>query len=235
MHANENSNNDEQWEIVSVKVDKDNKNRYLLYGYGDRLLMSVHEDLMVSYRLMKGSILPPELVDEVGNKDKQHQAYLLALRYLGIKPRTRNQLRQYLLRKELEEAYIEPALDRLENEKLVDDEEYARRFAASRMNSGLKGRLMIRQELQQRGVPKGIAADALAHMDSESELEAAVKLAHKKSRSLKGELYQRKQKLMAVLLRRGFPGRIAKEALKSVAWEAGHSPEEGEDGHMLDN
>jgi regulatory protein len=221
---------DEELEIITVRVDKEVRNRYLLYGAEGKLLLSLHEDIMVAYRLFKGSVITPELLQEVVIKDMQHQAYTLGLRYLGVKPRTRNQIKQYLQRKDIEEQYIEHALDRLENENLVDDEEYAKQFALSRMNSGLKGRLMIRQELQQRGVPKELAAAALSGVDESSELAAAQKLADKKNRSLKGELRARKNKLTGFLLRRGFPSHIVREVIRDISWEPNHSSPEEEDG-----
>ncbi|MHA7963104.1 regulatory protein RecX [Paenibacillus sp. CAU 1782] len=230
MSQNLQNASEEELEIITVRVDKEARNRYLLYAAEGKLLLSLHEDIMVAYRLFKGSVVTPELIEEIVIKDLQHQAYSLGLRYLGAKPRTRNQLKQYLQRKEMDEQHIEHALDRLENENLVDDEEYAKQFAASRMNSGLKGRLMIRQELQQRGVPKELASAALSQMDESSELEAAQKLALKKSRSVKGELRDRKNKLTAFLLRRGFPSHIVREALKGVSWEPDHSSPEEEDG-----
>ncbi|MFF2888148.1 RecX family transcriptional regulator [Paenibacillus sp. NPDC057967] len=225
------------WIIGTVKRDRAEKKRYVIFPdpETEEPLLSVHEDIMIRFRLLKGQFLPKAELEDIRNEDERYKAYALAIYYLGTKPRTRKAIAQYLGRKELQEGNIEYALNRLESEQLVDDEQYARQFVTSRMRSGLKGRLMIRQELQQRGVPKQVAAEAVTELDHESELDAAKTLAEKKSRSVKGDPKQRKAKLMAFLLRRGFPGDIVREAIRGIEWKDKDSGEQEDDGVLLDN
>lgn len=218
-----------------MRRDGKEKRRYLIYAESEEPILSVHEDIMIRFRLMKGETITPVQVADIRNEDERYQGYALAVAYLGTKPRTRKAIAQYLTRKGLMEENVEYALNRLETERLVDDEQYARQFATSRLRSGLKGRLMIKQELQQRGVPKQAAAEALSELDRDSELSAAKRLADKKSRSLKGELKQRKMKLMSFLLRRGFPSDIVREAMREIDWAGSDEQEEDDNGVLLDN
>lgn len=228
----------EVYRIDAIHRDKKEKRRYHLHAVhadGEEPFLSVHEDILIRHRLMKDGEVTKEQVIEIRDEDCCYKAYVLAIAYLGAKPRTSKQIQQYLTRKELEEPHIEYAIERLENEKLVDDEQYAKQFAASRLRSGQKGRLMIRQELQQRGVSKQAAAEALSGLDRGSELESATTLAHKKARSLSGDTAKRRAKLIGFLMRRGFPGDIVREAIKSVNLSAGDDLEEEDDGVLLDN
>lgn len=229
--------NEEGWIIGTVKRDRSEKKRYLIFPdpETEEPLLSVHEDIMIRFRLFKGQFLLRSQVEEIRNEDERYKAYALAIAYLGAKPRTRKAIGQYLGRKELQEDNIEYALNRLESEQLVDDEQYARQFATSRMRSGQKGRLMIRQELQQRGVPKQVAAEAVTELDRESELDAAKTLAEKKSRTIKGDMKQRKAKLMGFLMRRGFPGDVVREAIRGIEWKDNDNGEQEDDGVLLDN
>ncbi|MDF2835316.1 MAG: regulatory protein RecX [Paenibacillus sp.] len=228
----------EVYRIDSVRRDKKEKRRYHLHALladGDEPFLTVHEDILIRYRLMKDGEMTKEQVNEIRDEDCRYQAYILAVAYLGAKPRTSKQIQQYLTRKELEAPHIEYAIERLESEKLVDDEQYARHFAESRLRSGTKGRLMIRQELQQRGVSKQAASEALSELDRGSELESAIALAHKKARSLNGDAAKRRTKLIGFLMRRGFPGDIVREAVKSVNLSTDDDLEEEDDGVLLDN
>ncbi|MHA6484326.1 regulatory protein RecX [Paenibacillus sp. strain BS8-2] len=228
----------EVYRIHVIRRDKKEKRRFHLYaseGMEDEPFLSVHEDIWIKYSLMKDEEVTQEQVIIIQDEDRRYQAYILAVAYLGAKPRTSKQIQQYLTRKELEEHHIEYAIERLESEKLVDDDQYARQFADSRVRSGSKGRLMIRQELQQRGVSKQAASDALALIDRDSELESATALAHKKARSLSGDLMKQRSKLMGFLLRRGFPGDIVREAVKTVHLSTGDDSYEEDDGVLLDN
>lgn len=234
MNSN-NADDDNGWIIKKVTRNAKEKRRYWIFGDAEEALLSVHEDIMIRFRLMKGQYVTESQMAEIMNEDERYKAYALAIAYLGAKPRTRKGIAQYLARKELQEDNIEYALNRLESEQLVDDEHYARQFAKSRLQNGLKGRLMIKQELQQRGIPQKTAAEALAGLDRDSELIAARALAAKKSSSMKGDLKQRKTKLTAFLMRRGFPGDIVREAIREVDWDTDEIGDTEDNGVLLDN
>ncbi|WP_258881311.1 RecX family transcriptional regulator [Paenibacillus sp. sptzw28] len=218
--------------ITAVRQDRKERQRYQLYV--DELeepFISVHEDLLIKFRLMKGRQIYPEELRQIGEEDSNHRAYVMSLAYLGARPRTQKEISRYLSRKGMDERAAEKAIERLMQEHLVDDVSYANRFAAERMRSQLKGRRLLRQELEQRGIAKTTAKEASEQLDSESEAEAAIRAANKKWPYLKGEHRDRKRKLAVFLLRRGFPDSIVKRAVN----EAGQEADDDEEWDMLDN
>ncbi|MGO4543950.1 regulatory protein RecX [Paenibacillus sp. 2TAB23] len=227
--------NEEEWMILSVRLDKKERKLYHLFAESEEPMLSVHEDILIRFRLTKGQLLTEIQMEEIRTEDERYRAYILAIGYLGAKPRTRKQIEQYLSRKLFENDNIQYALDRLEREHIVDDEQYARQFAAGRLKNGLKGRRFIKQELQQRGVSKEAAAEAIDALDEEIELASAKKAAEKKWRSLKGETFEKKRKLMGYLMRRGFPGDIVKKAIKWIDLNGDEDAFEEVDGLLLDN
>lgn len=233
--AHSNQSKEEEWMILSVRQDKKERKLYHLFSNSEETMLSVHEDILVRFRLTKGQILTEVQIEEIRMEDERYRAYVLAIAYLGAKPRTRKQIEQYLNRKLFEADNIQYALDRLEREHIVDDEQYACQFAISRLKNSLKGRRFIKQELQQRGVSKEAAAEAVESLDREIELLSAKKAAEKKSRSLKGEPLDRKRKLIGYLMRSGFPGDIVKEAIKSIDLNGQDDVFEEDDGLLLDN
>ncbi|GLX68555.1 RecX family transcriptional regulator [Paenibacillus glycanilyticus] len=223
-------------EISSVEQDAKKRSRYHIYTNGvAEPILSVHEDILIKYRLLKGTELTKELLAEIGSEDGRYRAYARALAYLGMGAKTRKQIEQYLIRKEFEPEPIAYALERLESEHIVDDGEYARQFAKQRIRNGQKGSRWIKQELAQRGVSKQAASDALGSIDKEDELASAVHSAKKKWRSLKGENREKRQKLMGFLMRRGFPSDIVKLAVKAAIDEAEIEQSEEDEGLLLDN
>lgn len=203
--------------ITSVESDPKERQRYLLYvNGGGEPFISVHEDLLLRYRLLKGREIHADELKEINEEDGHHRAYVMALSYLGARPRTNKEISRYLARKGVEESACEKALQRLRQERLVDDEHYASRFASERMRSQLKGRRLLRQELEQRGIAKATAKEAADSLDLAAETEAATRAALKKWPHVKGEPRDRKRKLMAFLLRRGFTGEVVKQALEAA-------------------
>jgi len=204
--------------IAALERHPKQRGRYLLHleGAADVSVLNVHEDTLVRYRLMKDAQLDASELATIAASDGKHRAYAAALAYLGAKPRTRKEIERYLGRKELDEDTIRETADRLERERYIDDSDYARAFAKQRAGHA-KGRLLIKQELQQRGIDRHAAADALKALDPDAERAAAMKLALKKWKQLKGEPREKRHKLVQFLLRRGYTGEIVREAARVLA------------------
>lgn len=222
-------------EIKAVEQDSKDRHRYHIYIDDGDPILTVHEDLLIRHRLLKGQTISKSAIAEISNEDERYRAYTLAIVYLSYKAQTSKQIKQYLRRKEFGEEHISYALERLESEHLVDDEEYARQFTKQRVRSGQKGSRWIKQELQQRGVSKEAAAEATAAIDPDDERLAAQHAAAKKWRSLKGETADKRRKLIAFLMRRGFPGDVIKAAVKSAMEDVEMDEAEDEDRLLLDN
>lgn len=231
----EQNQQEQEWMILSVRQDKKEKRRYQLFAGSEEPLLVVHEDILIRFSLMKGRTVSEEELHLIRTEDERYRAYASAVYYLGIKPRTRKQIELYLTRKQFEEMNIRHALDRLESERIVDDELYAHQYAAQRLRNGLKGSRWIRQELQQLGISQHTAAEALGSLDRNAELAAAEAVAGKKWRSLNGSPGEKKQKLIVYLLRRGFPGDIVKQAAKSLESSVDEDDFDIDDGLLLDN
>ncbi|BBH20797.1 regulatory protein RecX [Paenibacillus baekrokdamisoli] len=218
--------------ITAIKQDRKEKNRYHIYASDqEEPFTSVHEDLLIKYRLLKGREIHPEELKQLAEEDSRHRAYVMGLSYLGARPRTHKEISRYLARKGIDEEASEKAIERLKQERLVDDTSYANRFATERMSNQLKGRRLLRQELEQRGIDRSTAKEASDQLDEESEAEVAIRAASKKWPYIKGEPHERRHKLAGFLLRRGFPSEIVKRAINAVS----QGMEDDEEGHMLDN
>lgn len=148
-----------------------------------------------------------------------------ALRLLERQRRTRSDLERRLRDKGYAGPAIGEVLDRLAAVGLVDDVEYARAFMAGRRARRSAGARRIEQELRARGVSADDIEAASARLDAEQggmdEVAAACKVvaqAERRSRGLEPRL--RRQRLYALLARRGFDGDVIRRAL-DLPQEAG--------------
>jgi regulatory protein len=209
--------------ISKVAVDPKGRKRYLLYIAGapdeEEPYMSVHEDLVVRYNLMAGRSIEEEDLRELVRADAVHRAYLLSLSYISRKMRTRHEIMQYLHRKEMDEETARLAVERLIQEKLVNDEQYAQMFVQQRHRQQ-RGRLLIKQELHQRGIKADEQPAAMALVTPDEELAAALAAVRKRTQSKFGaDRAINTNQLMNFLMRRGFSSGIARTALRTVMQE----------------
>jgi regulatory protein len=134
--------------------------------------------------------------------------YDRALTLLGFRARSVQELRRKLLQKGEPAADVEGVIARLCDQKLLDDADFARQFARTKLLGAGASRLRIAQELARKGVARPIADAAIAALEEDEglDLSASVhRVAEKKWKSM-GALddITRKRRLYAFLARRGF-------------------------------
>lgn len=202
--------------IIKVVRDEKQSGRYIIY-FEHAEPLNVHEDVMVKYRLLRGTEVTLDFMEEIIRADEKNKAYVQSLKYLQRKPRTRNEIAKYLLQKAYEEDIIAQVLDQLEREWLVDDAAYAEQWTEQRVTRHYKGRRWVQHELKQKGVHEQHIANAMAALDPEQERESAMAAAKKKWRQTSGESMLRQQKVAAFLARRGYPMDLCRQAARDAA------------------
>jgi regulatory protein len=152
---------------------------------------------------------------------KGPSAWDSALRLLGVRARSRQEMRDRLTRKGFEPDVVDEVMARLERHKLLDDEEFASEWVRSRhLNSG-KGRLAVRHELRTKGVDESVISEALADIDPDDEREIAAGLVARKLTPStidriaddRAERDKAMRRLVGMLVRRGYSQSLAFEVV----------------------
>lgn len=190
--------------ITAVHQCKRNKYRYEIY-IEDELAFDVHEDILVKYSLLKGMEVDASLYSEVILAEEKHQAFLYALRYIGIRPRTKHQVEKYIISKGYSQERAREACEYCEQKGYLDDSAFARQWVMERLHNKPRGAYAIRYELQQKGVAKEIVQKALQGINQEDEWLGALQLATKKLRGKELPLdAKEEQRVLSYLMRKGF-------------------------------
>lgn len=99
--------------------------------------------------------------------------YQKALQLLATRAHFRRELHAKLAQRGYPAGEIEAALDRLTEQKYLDDRATARVFVETRRERTSEGRARLRAELLKRGAPEDAVAAALAELTPEDDLPAA--------------------------------------------------------------
>ena len=135
--------------------------------------------------------------------------------------KSKHQLREILIKREIPEDIAEPLLDRFEEAGLIDDKAFAEILVNSRRTYKGQSKSAIRRELNRKGVAPEISEDALSEVTSEAELETAKELALKKLRSMTSlapEVQDRR--LSGYLARKGYGGGTVYAAMRYAREQA---------------
>ena len=115
---------------------------------------------------------------------------------------------------QLSEDERERVLDRLIDEKFVDDERFARLFVREKIRFDRWGRRKIEQALYQKGVASDISRRVLDEVDDEAYVAELKKLIAAKRRSVQAESdYEMRAKLTKYALGRGFDYNVIRQCI----------------------
>ncbi len=161
-------------------------------------------DRLTAAWLKVGRKLSPEEIASLQEKDEQEVAFNRALRYLSYRARSEAEMRKYLSDKGFSENVSQTVIDRLKDERLINDPRFAQDWIDNRVSFRPRSQTQLRFELRNKGLSEDLIEDALQEADLDD-----IELACAAGKKLVGR-YARldwpdfRQKLGAALARRGF-------------------------------
>jgi regulatory protein len=212
-------------QITNITAQQRNPNRVNIFLDGS---FAFSLDRLNAAWLKKGQQLSEAEIDRLLSKDEFTVALTKALRFLGYRPRSRQEMERYLQGKGYENSLIRTVLERLEADKLLNDSEFASQWIENRQVFRPRSQRMMKMELRRKGLSDGVIEDAFLKAGLQ-ELELALAA----GRKLMGH-YQKlkplefRRKLAAALQRRGFSYDTVKECLNQLQPEL-PEPEEVEE------
>jgi len=205
---------DEMKLITAIEKQKRNKQRYNIF-LDEEYTFSCNEELVVTLKLKKGKTIDEKEIQNIVQEDNRKEAFNKALHYLTARPRTQQEIINYLTEKGYDTDAIDVAITRLKGYQFIDDEGYTHNFVKNRSQSQLKGKRLIQQELSKKGVDEEIIEVGLDNYSPEEELENALKIGKQYFLSKKNiPLNQIKQKLSTKLMGKGYSWEIISQCLK---------------------
>ena len=186
----------------------------------DRFSFALDAGLAARRGLEPGVLLDAETLAELLNEDGAAKAYAGALNFLSFRVRSAKEVRARLERDEWPDEVIDAVLSRLQEERLLDDAQFAAMWVENRSRFRPRGTGVLRQELRQKGVEKNSIEAALPDIDEEAE--NALGALRSKLRSWEHyEPKEQREKALGFLQRRGFNFSVARDAWEKLREEEG--------------
>ena len=126
----------------------------------------------------------------------------------------RDKLKTFDLPEEEKTKIIEYLLDN----RFVNDERFAKAFVRGKVNQSGWGLNKIRFHLIQKGIAKEIIDEALGQTDEEAYRQRLIDILKTKSKTVKATNdFEKKRKLAAFAMQKGFEGNLVWEVLKDIS------------------
>ncbi|PTM58914.1 RecX family transcriptional regulator [Desmospora activa] len=192
--------------ITRIERQKSGAPRYNIHIDGEYRL-AVHEDVLVRFALSKGMKVDPEELASILEAEEVNKVNQAALRFLGYRPRTIAEVERHLLEKGFAAHPITSVLDRMTKAGYLNDRRFAQEWVRERSRRKGYGPLLLRQELERKGIATEWVDEALAQMGEEERASQIQEVAEKRFIRLRHHPWPTvERRLGQYLLRRGFSG-----------------------------
>src|SRR5690348_1349497 len=214
--------------ITALEPQANNPDRINLFVDG-RFLMGVNAVVVLQMGLRLEQELSPEQLEQLRSEEVEQRAVDRALNYLSYRPRSREEVRRYLRRKETPPEIIETALARLDRLDFVNDRTFAGFWIESREHFSPRGARALKNELRMKGVERDVVDEMVSdEQDEERALQAGRKKAASLLRLPSIDFVTFRSRLGSFLQRRGFGYDVVTRTVKTL-WE---EAEKGIDADM---
>lgn len=203
--------------IASVKKLKGQNYRLRMES---GMAFDVSEDAIVRHRLLKGEEIDDARLEMVRKESNMTVGYQKALYYLNSQLRSEKEVRDFLIRKEIDEEIIPDIIIRLRELTLLNDLIYAESYVRTMVRTSDKGPSVIRQQLIKRGIIEETLQKALEQYPFDSQVEVAYQVGEKALRKYRTKSHQEKlNKTRQLLMTKGFSSEVINNVLTELPIE----------------
>ncbi|MEW5941253.1 MAG: RecX family transcriptional regulator [Chloroflexota bacterium] len=202
--------------ITAIEPQKNHSNRVNVY-LDDEFAFGLSK--IVAAWLKVGQTLDEAKVAKLQAEESREAAYQQALLFLGYRARSEAEIRKNLEKHDIPAPVVEETLQRLREERLVDDAQFAESWVANRSEFRPRGKRALTVELKRKGLAEAAIQSATEAVDESALAYAA---AQKRVRRLEGlEWIEFRKKLGEYLARRGFAYEVVAPTVKRLWLERG--------------
>lgn len=206
--------------ITAIEVQKKSPNRVNIHLDGE---FAFGLDRIVAAWLKVGQELSEEKIEQLLARDARERAYQQAMFFLSYRARSESEIRRNLRKHEIPETVIDETIERLRQDGLANDKEFASAWVENRNTFRPRSRRMMALELRQKGLDEEAIRSATENVDDEA---SAYEAAQRRAVRFKGlEWNEFRKKLSEFLARRGFSYSVIAPVVARV-WNEAHRDEQ---------
>jgi regulatory protein len=189
-----------EYTITAIKAQKRNPQRVALYLDGS---FAFGLSRIVAAWLNVGKVLSDADIESLKAQDTQEVVYQAAVNFISYRPRSTAEVEERLTRKGYESPVIAQTIERLHQNGLLNDAQFAQAWVENRNTFRPRSQRALSYELRKKGVAAEVIEQTLDTSTDEENL--AYQAALRQSRKYAHEEWPVfRVKLGAFLMRRGF-------------------------------
>ncbi|MBC8382669.1 MAG: RecX family transcriptional regulator [Candidatus Cloacimonetes bacterium] len=202
-----------------TRISKRKNRRLFDIFIDDEFSFSVSsKKVLQKFGLEQGQTFQPDDFNKLREKIEFFEAEIILLQFLGYRFRSKKEILIKLTSKKISKSTIDALIAKYEAKDFINDENFAESYILDLITHHPQGNFAIKQKLKQRGISNEIIKRlSEEYLSGETEHEMAVKeLSKRKTKFMKLEPRERRNKALAFLQRKGFSYTCARECIEEV-------------------
>jgi len=203
--------------ITKIERQKKNKLRFSIF-VDEKYAFGVSEDVYARFVLHQGQTLTESEREIIEQAESESSVKRSALHYRSYRPRSTKEIVEYLQKKGYDESHIQQAIRYLDDNMLLNDEEFARMFCRDKLTLKPVGKSSMKQLLFKKGIDRDIAEKIIGELyTSESENALALKEGERKYKRVSTlPIVTQKKRIYEHLLRRGYDSSLSQKIVSQL-------------------
>ena len=149
-----------------LKYEKKGNSTYKIYLENNQTI-NLYEDVIIENNLLYKKEIDKDLLEKLDKDNSKEDIYNKCVKYISVRIRSIQEIKEYLRKKEIDESYIETTIDKLINNNLLNDDQFTKAFINDKLNFTTMGPYRIEQELKKHHIDSNIIYKYLNNIDDE--------------------------------------------------------------------
>ncbi len=186
-----------------IKFKKVSNDKYKIY-LDDGKEISLFEDVIVNNNLLLTKEIKEDELEALLNQNNDVYVYQMSIRFISIRMRSKSEVFNYLLKKNIPESLINSTINKLIKKGYLDDLRFSKSYVNDKMLLSNYGPYKIRENLVKLGIEIDVINEVIESIDSDLIKEKLDSLIEKQIKVRRGSLNSLKLKLINYFVNLGY-------------------------------
>ena len=200
---------------MEIKKYKKVKNGKYQVEIGDKTIL-LYDDIIIKYQLLLKKELTKKELDEIKKDNDFYTNYLLAVEYIKRRLRSKEEVKNYLLKKNISNSIINEILELLEKNKVLDDSVFTTAYIHDKMSYSNDGPLKIKNNLEKLKIDSNIINKKIGEYTSDLETEKIQKYISRQLKNNHKSLYELKNSILNYLVSNGYHKELIMDEINNI-------------------
>lgn len=145
------------------KYSKGSSNKYKVTIDGEDY--TLYDDVIIKFGLLLKKEISSKELDNIVKYNDELDSYYLSIKYITKKLRSEKEIYEYLKKKAIDDRVIENTINKLKENKFLNDDLYLKSYINDQINLSNNGPRKILKNLTSLGIESSLAEDSIAQVD----------------------------------------------------------------------